>query len=152
MFFFFWNFIGFHSTTFFQFDTLLSFLDDCPWYPLILSNALSFFLTWLYTLFWWNVSYFLFSSSSSIWLNFFSWWIFIFSHPSQLEWSFMEFHISCVFWWISILSQLDENSCIHFSLSFFLVEVFSNLIAFSFFSQFDAFSKSYLFLMDFLST
>ena len=27
-----------------------------PWYPLILSNALSFFLTWLNSLFWWNVS------------------------------------------------------------------------------------------------
>ena len=106
-----------------------------PWYPFILSNALSFFLTWLYTLFWWNVSYFLFSSSSSIWLNFFSWWIFIFAHSSQLELSFMESLVSCVFWWISIFLQLDENSYIHFSLFFFFfffVEVFSSLMAISF--------------------
>ena len=56
-----------------------------------------------------------------------------FAHPSQLEWSFMESHISCVFWWINILSQLDKNSCIHFSLSLFLlVEIFSSLMAYSF--------------------
>ena len=34
---------------------------------------------------------------------------------------------------------------------FFLVEVFSSLMTYSFFSQFDAFSKSYLSLMGFLS-
>ena len=68
-------------------------------------------------------------------IRFCSWWVFIFAHPSQLEWFFMESHISHVFWWISILSQLDENSWIHFSFflfSFFLVEVFSSLMAFSF--------------------
>ena len=75
-------------------------------------------------------------------IRFCSRWLFIFAHPSQLDWSFRESHISRVFWWISILSQLDENSCIHFSLSLSLslcvclslslVEVFSSLIAFSF--------------------
>ena len=81
------------------------------------------------------MSYFFFSSSSSIWWNFFSWWIFIFAHSSQLELSFMESLVSCVFWWISIFLQLDENSYIHFSLFFFFfffVEVFSSLMAISF--------------------
>ena len=126
-FFFFWEFYWlslnciFFVLSIWQTSIILEWICIPPWYPVILSNALSFFLTWLNTLFIYllNISYFFFSSSSSIWLNFFSWWIFIFSHPSQLEWSFMESHISCVFWWISILSQLDENSCIHFSLLFF---------------------------------
>ena len=43
--------LAFTQLHFFQFDRLPSFLDDCAWYPLILSNALSFFLTWLNTLF-----------------------------------------------------------------------------------------------------
>ena len=38
------------------------------------------------------------------------------------------------------------------SLSFSFIEVFSSLMAFSFFSQFDAFSKSYLSLMVFFSS
>ena len=65
-----------------------------------------------------NVSYFFFSFSSSIWLNFAfdkSTFLLILLNLNDLSWNLM----SRVFWWISILSQLDENSCIHFSLSLF---------------------------------
>ena len=92
----------------------LGWICISPWYPLILSNALSFFLTWLNTLFFMKcILLFLFLNL----IEFCFWWIFIFVHPSQLEWSFMKSHVSCVFWWINILSKLDENSCIHFPLS-----------------------------------
>ena len=68
----------------FLFDVLLSFLIHFH------------FLDLAKHIFWWNVSYFFFSSSSSIWLNFFSWWIFIFC-SSLLAWMIFR-GISCLLW------------------------------------------------------
>ena len=70
----------------------LGWICISPWYPLILSNALSFFLTWLNTLFLWNVSYFFFSSSSSIWLDFSldeSSFLLILLNLNNLSWNLM---------------------------------------------------------------
>ena len=122
------------------------------WCPLMFSTALSCFLTWLNTflLFMKCILIFLFA----IFLNLIEFLFMInlhfFANPSQREWSFMKSHVFCVFWYSIFLSSWWEF--LHSILFIFLlVEVFSSLIIFFFFpSQFNAFSKSYLSLMDFL--
>ena len=121
------------------------------WCPLMFSTALSCFLTWLNTflLFMKCILIFLFA----IFLNLIEFLFMInlhfFANPSQHEWSFMKSHVFCVFWYSIFLSSWWEF--LHSILFIFLlVEVFSSLIIFFFPSQFNAFSKFYLSLMDFL--
>ena len=110
---------------FFQFDRLPSNLDE---FVFLLDTLLSFLMyfhfswrDWTHFFFWLMkcVFFFPFPHLPHL-IRFFSWWFFIFAYSSKLEWSFMEFHVSRVFWWISIFSQLDLSLFLFFWLKSFL--------------------------------